>query len=252
MYQKKTLELSSFRTAELLVPENQGSVSLILYVLDGEKLTPSLMKSFEDGPAEKRPALVSISGEQRLSDYTPWPAPALSPRFADFGGQGDAFLRWLTEELMPRTERQLFPQPGGAPSVPFRSALLGYSLGGLLAVYASFVTAVFSDVISVSGSFWYPEWDSFLKTHTPANPKVSYLMLCGQREGAGKKNLQGNAVDRARLTHRLLCEYTRDFPLLLDQGGHHDLVDERLAKAARWLLAKAQDPGRDASGFSGP
>ena len=41
--------------------------------------------------------LVGIEPLNRLDEYTPWPATALTERFADFGGQGSTYLRFVVE-----------------------------------------------------------------------------------------------------------------------------------------------------------
>ena len=233
MFQKKMIELSSSKRINVYVPNHQNSETLLIYVLDGEKLTSRLLHIFQNYPDTQQPVFVSLSGENRLREYTPWPAPALSERFESFGGEGDAFVAWLTQELKPCVENQLLQQPAST-----RSLLLGYSLGGLLAVYASFLTDAFSIVISISGSFWYPEWDTFVQNHIPASPYTGYLMLCGRKEGTKKKNLQKNALERTVLTHQCLCQHTDIFPLLIDEGGHHDQLNERLEKAAAWIRKK--------------
>lgn len=236
MYKKQILKLSSSKPVEIYLPDAVSMNVPIVYALDGSKMVPRLAAFFEQCPERNHPVLISLPGEERLKDYTPWPSPALSERFADFGGEGNQFIRWIEAEVKPAAEQMAAATFPDTPCT-FESVLLGYSLGGLLAVYASFLTDTFSKIISISGSFWYPEWDTFIKSHTPVSQKTKYLMLYGNKEGNGKQTIQKCAPERSELTYHLLCQYTSEFPLWVDGGGHHDHMDERLVKAAQWILA---------------
>ena len=235
MYQKTTLKLSSSKTVELFLPEAAALSTQILYVLDGPKLIPEILSFLEHITDTILPILVSLPDEDRLNDYTPWPAPALSERFADFGGNGEHFIAWITSEVMPAVEAAVFKDISTS-SRSSDSILLGYSLGGLLAVYTSFIDDTFSKIISISGSFWYLGWDMFIQKHRPLNPETKYLMLYGSKEGSGKQSLQKDAVIRSKFTYKTLCSYTNKFPVFVDNGGHHNHLDERIGKAMQWIL----------------
>lgn len=63
-------------------------------------------------------------------DFTPWPAPPVRPGDA-FSGGGADYMRFLTETAAPYLRAQY-----RAPADPARRAVLGYSLGGLFALWA--------------------------------------------------------------------------------------------------------------------
>lgn len=239
MYKKQTMKLSSSRQVDVYLPETCSSKITVIYALDGSKMVPGLISYYEQSTEAVHPVLVSLPDDDRLNDYTPWPAPALSERFADFGGKGWEFLHWIESEVKGEVEKAAAKAAGTSVDTiaPFESVLLGYSLGGLLAVYASFLTDTFEKIVTISGSFWYPEWDTFIENHVPINPKTKYLMLYGLKEGNGKKSIQKSTLERSKLTYRLLCDYTSAFPLYEDEGGHHEHVNERLCKAAQWIVA---------------
>lgn len=235
MYKKQTMKLSSSRQVDVYLPEICSSNITVIYALDGSKMVPGLISCYEQCPENEHPVLVSLPDDDRLNDYTPWPAPALSERFADFGGKGLEFIHWIETEVKEAAE-QAATASAGTFIDSFESVLLGYSLGGLLAVYASFLTDTFTKIVTISGSFWYPEWDTFIEKHVPMNQETKYLMLYGTKEGDGKKTLQKNTLERSKLTYKLLCDYTSAFPLYTDDGGHHEHVNERLWNAARWIM----------------
>ncbi len=67
-----------------------------VYVLDGGSLFLEQMDKLESQFANGTlPELIfiGIKPTDRLDEYTPWPAPSLSPAFHDFGGKGGSFLR---------------------------------------------------------------------------------------------------------------------------------------------------------------
>lgn len=235
MYQKKSLKLSSYKEIEIFIHDN-SSCHTVIYVLDGEKLIPNLITCFEESNSKALPVLVSLSGDNRLNDYTPWPASSLAGHFPDFGGDAETYLGWMENELMPAVEDFLKESGNDVnQGITFESVLLGYSLGGLFSIYASFLSKAFAKIVSISGSFWYPEWDSFIQNHRPVKSDVKYLMIYGNREGFGKKTIQKDAVTRSELTYCFLSQYTEEFPVIIDDGGHHDHLKERLAHAAKWI-----------------
>ena len=207
----------------LWLPET-GAVTRVMLVMDEEILMPLFLDGQITSALPEGTALVPLSGKKRLDSYTPWPSESLNERFPPFGGKADEAIRQLQTRLLPEIQAAF---PGQVLSF----SLLGYSLGGLFAVYASFQTDAFREILSLSGSFWYPGWDEFIRTHAPANRDIRYVLLCGEKEGRGKRNAQGQAVDRTKLTHERLCALNGSCPLILDPGGHHDRLPERLEKA---------------------
>ena len=209
--------------AELYIPTQDPSC--ILFVLDGDRFVPQIMSLWSENTKARLPVFVSLSGENRLAEYTPWPAEALTDHTPAFPGEGKAYALALSQLAAALTER--FSQK--------ELALLGYSLGGLEAVYTSFVTDAFRRIISISGSFWFPGWDEFICNNQPVCKDTAYLMLCGRNEGVGKTNIQAEAFPRTQLTQRMLCNYTRNFPLIADEGGHHENMSTRIVQAIQCL-----------------
>lgn len=235
MYQKIKMNLLFSKEVEVYLPVVLTSSVQIVYILDGHKLTPELLSFYENQPETLQPVLVSLPDENRINDYTPWPASSLVGHFPNFGGNGKEFIKWVEQEVKSAVEKNVSDTITN-PINKIKSVLIGYSLGGLLAVYASYITDSFSKIVSISGSFWYPEWDNFLADNVPVNSQTKYLMLYGNKEGINKQTVQKEAINRSELTYRTLCEKTVPFPVFVDEGGHHDNVNERLKKAAQWII----------------
>ena len=50
-----------------------------------------------------------ILSTDRLCDYTPWKASALSSRFPDFAGRADEYLDWMQTKALPNLQNQFGP-----------------------------------------------------------------------------------------------------------------------------------------------
>ena len=97
----------------------------------------------------ERAVLVGVYPNNRLSEYTPWPEPAIRPGTPDFGGQLGQYHQELNNEILPALidEYALDTE---------KLAYGGYSLGGLAATMSLWETDAFAAVFSLCGSFWYP------------------------------------------------------------------------------------------------
>ncbi|WP_010268770.1 alpha/beta hydrolase [Paenibacillus senegalensis] len=140
---------------------------------------------------------VGIGTENRIDDYTPWPAEALMESAPSFGGKGRDYLQELTEQIKPEIDaryRTLVERE--------HTALLGCSLGGLISVYAAYEYADrFGNIGAISASFWYEGMLDFIQTRSlpPLQPKLySYV---GLLEGVYKTNLQKNMVPNTMAVH---------------------------------------------------
>lgn len=99
--------------------------------------------------------LVAISDLEWNHDMVPWDSPSAFKNAEPCTGGADEYLRLLTEEIIPATEREL-PRP------PRWRGIAGYSLAGLFALYAICQTDLFSRVGSMSGSLWFPSVKEYL------------------------------------------------------------------------------------------
>ena len=179
--------------------------------------------------------LAAISGCSWEKDFTPWPAPAIDKRQGKFEGGAAAYLKILTEEILPAVEKQV-----GVPIA--KRVIAGYSLVGLFAVYAACASHSFDGVVSASGSLWYDGFTDWAREHYPqgrwdgmATAPV-YLSL-GDRESRSKNaRLQQNetalrAVATAWESHtRLKVE--------MNPGGHFQDSELRTAKGIAWVLGQ--------------
>lgn len=120
-------------------------------------------------------------------DLTPWPAEPVFKKGKPFGGKAEAYLGKLEKEIIPGIEADL-------DLVPDERWLIGVSLAGLFAIWASAKTSLFTRVASVSGSFWYPGFTDWLQDQT-LYAQRAYISL-GDKEAESKnKHLKSIAQD---------------------------------------------------------
>lgn len=67
--------------------------------------------------------------------------------------------------------------------------ILGFSLGGLLASYAPYVSPSFGYAMSLSGSNWYEGLIPFFREHDPLTD-CRFFLSYGRAEGAGKFSMR--------------------------------------------------------------
>ena len=171
--------------------------------------------------------LVGVYPNNRLSEYTPWPEPAIRPGTPDFGGQLGQYHRELNNEILPALidEYALDTE---------KLAYGGYSLGGLAAVMSLWETEVFASVFSLCGSFWYPGVADFIEEHPLLNRSARVYLQNGTREGEGHNNRLSEAATYAQRVHtalRTVCGAKTVF----DDTGHHDRQNERFCTVLRWV-----------------
>ncbi|WP_283170948.1 alpha/beta hydrolase [Curtanaerobium respiraculi] len=173
--------------------------------------------------------LVTISQMRWDEDLSPWAADPVVSEEDHFTGEAKRHLGWMLDAVAPFAEDALGCQPA-------EKIIAGYSMAGLFALYASYLTDVFDGAVCVSGSVWFPGFLDFCRAHAfPKNPLAIYLSL-GDRESASR-----NAVLRTtqRAMEQLRDEFgSRHIPTVfeLNPGNHFHDMDLRMAKGIGWIL----------------
>lgn len=172
--------------------------------------------------------LVTVSNIRWDEELSPWKTPPIVSKEDNFTGEADDYCRFLTRQVLLFAEQNL-----GSPS--FR-VIAGYSMGGLFALYAPFITDVFSRAVSVSGSAWYPDFVSYTEAHDfPKAPDSIYLSL-GNKESRTRNQYLSKTED---CTQRLLEIYQSrgiNSVFELNEGNHFRDECLRMAKGIKWIL----------------
>lgn len=169
-------------------------------------------------------ALAAIDGINWNTALSPWPAPAAFRGSENFLGGADAHIDLLTGKIMPAVCLQL-------GFTPLYSAIMGYSLDGLFALYALYKSSAFARAASVSGSLWYDGFIDYIKTNAfKTLPERVYFSL-GDRESATKNARLATVYDCTLQAERHFAAQGIKTELELNAGGHFADVTERMAKA---------------------
>lgn len=176
--------------------------------------------------------LAGVEGDWER-DYTPWPGPALAGR-APFTGGGREHLAFLTGAFLPYLAGH-YP----VKAEPASTALMGYSLGGLFALWALGQTGRFGLIASLSGSLWYEGWLQYLERPVPAEARV-YLSL--GKDEVRTRGPMGAIGENTRRTAELLAERLGEERVTLEwnRGGHFTGIPNRWRKALTWAAKNFQ------------
>lgn len=229
------------RTCSIYLPPSvEEKPHGVLYVHDGKQFVSTfqeLLPTLEESCLNNLPIIVALQSLNRLNEYTPWPKEALDPKFPPFGGLGDDYLTHLTQEIKPYIDANY-----STLSDPANTGILGFSLGGLISIYAAYTKKEFGIIGSISGSFWYDGWVEYLKSQELTNPNLKIYLSSGRNEGLNKDNLRQKAAEATIATQQALSKVTgHEINVVWDDGGHHDLRLKRHAAALEWINKQYQN-----------
>ena len=175
--------------------------------------------------SEKHGISIAIIEEVNWNDdLTPWPATGVFKKAKPFGGRAAWFLNKLTDEIIPKTEKELGIEDA-------ERTLLGVSLSGLFAVWAAFNTDAFTNIISISGSLWYDGFTEWMKEQTPSPQLIRVCMLLGEKEKNAKEKRMATVEERTLAAANIMKAKSQaavSFELV--EGTHFSPIMPRLER----------------------
>lgn len=172
--------------------------------------------------------LVSITNLRWEEELSPWPHEPVVSKGCRFTGEAAGYARYLTKEIIPHVEEKI-------KKPPFR-IIAGYSMGGLFALYAPYVTDAFSRAVSVSGSVWFPGFVSYVKEQAfLRKPEAVYLSV-GDLESRTKHPFFGQTQRCTEELHAVYQSKGVEAAFELNRGNHYKDAPYRLAKGIAWAL----------------
>lgn len=175
--------------------------------------------------------LVAVTGLDWNHDMAPWESPPAFKNAAPCTGGADAYLRLLTEEIVPMAEEEL-------AAAPRWRGIVGYSLAGLFALYAIYHTDLFCRVGSVSGSLWFPGIKEYIFAHEPKRwPDCLYFSL-GDKESKTRNPVLKNVRQNTEEIQSYCAARGMDTVFQLNPGNHYNHAAERTAAGIFWLLGR--------------
>lgn len=205
-----------------------------IYVLDGEEFTARLeqMESFLSFEQCRPFCLVYFNPVDWNRDYSPWPTPAVFKKGEDFAGKASDTLSFLTDELILKVE-QTYP----VWNTPEHRGIMGYSLGGLCALWIMYESRVFEFGVCCSPSLWYDGWMDYVKQKTLPEHCRLYLSMGQAEEKTRNRRLAviGEAVREMDRQFQQDVHVARHI-LEWNEGGHFGNIPKRFAKGLQWVL----------------
>lgn len=176
--------------------------------------------------------LLSVKPNNWNDDFTPWSAPAFRKGEEAPAGKADNYICCLTEEIKPFIDANYRTKPE-----PEYTVLLGYSLGGLAALYACYKTELFGAVGSLSGSLWYDNFCEYMEQHKPLRKDLKIYLSLGKKECLSKNPRIGQVADCTERARAILLRQLSAGNVYFEwnDGGHFHEIPNRFAKAVAWL-----------------
>lgn len=191
--------------------------------------------------------LLSIQPKNWNDDFTPWAAPAFRAGEEAPQGRADAYLSCLTKEIKPYMDTHYRTKPE-----PQHTALFGYSLGGLMAVYAIYKTTAFGAVASLSGSLWFDGFCEWMEGEKPLRTDLRVYLSLGKKESRSKNPRMAKVAECTERAQEILTGQlektdrvgdagTDEDPVsfVWNEGGHFHDIEGRFARAIAWWIKDA-------------
>lgn len=198
--------------------------------------------------------LVCVEGIDWNRDMSPWYHKKVFSQGEDFAGGADAYLSVFCERLIPEIEYAVWERAKNGElcrnsdiaeefcrngeikekAAGMKRYLVGYSLGGLFALYAPYRTALFDGVGSVSGSLWYEGLLPYMESHSPCRiPEKAYFSL-GDKENRGNAKMR-TVAERTMQARELFRRMGVRTYFEWNPGDHFRDAAGRMARGIDWL-----------------
>lgn len=221
--------MPTFTIANLNIRTVAGSSDRICYLLYP---FDRLEEWTERAAPEFGVSIAVVTGMDWDNDLTPWPAKGQPPGSPDFKGNAVKFLSVLVSEVVPEVERRM------NLGADVERTLAGVSLSGLFTLWQWMSNSLFSNIISLSGSFWYDGFVTWIKSRpVPKKPGRAYFLLGNLEAKTKVKAFQPVQTDTVEIVGYLHDNGISDtFELV--PGNHYQFPEQRLDRAFARMFRK--------------
>lgn len=200
----------------------------VIYINDYNESGEELLQLCNDQGVLKF-HLVTVSDLDWNNDLSPWPCGPVVMKDQEFGGRAEDYMKIFGSEIMPYAEGEL-------GIVPSRRILAGYSMAGLFALYAGFISDRFDDLICVSGSVWFPGFrDFFIDNEFRKEPRKIYFSLGDKESKTRNPVLQTTDAVMRELSDDCTGRGIKSV-FELNPGNHFKDYALRMAKGIEWIM----------------
>ena len=197
------------------------------YVLVPESLGAEWLSAMA---AELSVNMVSVRGYSWDDDLTPWPMGPVMRDHRSFGGHAPHFLGEL-KDLCERVEED-------HANATHRRVLAGVSLSGLFAVWAMAQDDFFGDVVSVSGSFWYEGFATWLEEKEIRGEGRRAYLSVGAKESRSRNKYFKTVGEKTETVASRLAECGVTTTLQRTTGDHGGDISRKMSEGIREVLKR--------------
>ena len=194
-----------------------GEGKRYFYIIGGEEYVDSFPLFFPDA------VFVSIVVEDWNRYLSPYKGENPFKKDEAFLGEGEILHGAIEHELIPMVEKE-----------GKERYLIGYSMGGLFALYSSTLSSIWKGIGSVSGSLWYDGFDKYMESHQISVDKV-YLSL-GRKEKESRNKVLKTVEEKTNIIYETIKSEGIECTFRLQEGGHFQDEEKRIRDAVSYLL----------------
>lgn len=211
----------------------------VIYMLDGQnvfdkatsfsgewRVDESLDQLFQQGDPGCIVVAIANGESQRINEYAPW----INAQYG--GGEGEKFLKFLTDELKPYIDQHYRTKTEAE-----HTAIMGSSMGGLFSFYAGFERPdIFGRIAPMSTSFWFaPVVFNWIKDKVPPAQALKVYLTVGANEGGSQQS------DMLRMYNLILEEGIPVQDIKADsdanEGHNESYWSKKFPTVYKWLMA---------------
>ena len=174
----------------------------------------------------------------RFDEYSPWKSNKIQKlipylKLPVAGGEGDLYIKWLVEELMPIIDHRYRTKK--------INYLAGSSMGACISRYAAFkYPNVFLKIGCMSTALWFEKAKMISFINENFNSEIGIYLDVGTNEGGNEGDFisQTYLNDTLELVNILENLGTKNLKLYIDKGGIHSETawKKRFPIFLEWLL----------------
>ena len=237
-FQLRIKELNRNRKITVYLPDNYYKTKKrypVLYIQDGQNAFFDRLSycgvswGFLDYVKENKLDIIMVAvpcnfeGFKRMDEYGPWKiSEELSFQETGeegkiIGGEGEAYTRWLVKTLKPFVDRHF-------RTIRSDSAIVGSSMGGVIAAYASFkYPHVFKKCAALSTAFWF-YMDEFKDLIESADLKAieRFYFDLGEFEGCGNEEIDQWYIETNDQIYEWIQDKIENIEYHYFEGANHN------------------------------
>lgn len=203
----------------------------VAYIILPDGIQDDLKKWMNYAVGLYKCSIVCIWGVDWANDLSPWIAEGITRKDPPFRGHAAFFLKNFVKDHIKSLETEL------KVTNPERT-LVGVSLSGLFAVWASHNTDAFRNIISISGSLWYDGFVNWKRSNVVNQAVKRMYLSLGDKEKKVKEPRFANVQDATEEVVKCLEKEAPEVKYVLERNVmHFSPLIPRLDKAFEFAFA---------------